>query len=189
MSEVKVVIDDIINEFIQYVPYAITTGVIVLAALYILLRVISRKVPYKDRNFTGRKLFVIYIAYIYCFIVISITYLSREPGSRDSLDLKLFSTFSSRLEYNIYPIENIILFIPFGFLLPLLWNKFYHPLCCMAAGFIFSLTIEISQHLTKRGFLQIDDMMTNTIGTLMGCLIAMLCRYISRNVLYLKQKS
>lgn len=40
----------------------------------------------------------------------------------------------------------------------------------MLAGFICSCSIEALQHITQTGYLQLDDVMTNTIGTILGWL-------------------
>ena len=42
---------------------------------------------------------------------------------------------------------------------------------CVLAGFLMSCTIEMSQLLTQRGYMQIDDVLTNTAGAMAGWLI------------------
>lgn len=42
---------------------------------------------------------------------------------------------------------------------------------CVLVGFLFSCVIEISQLITRRGFCQLDDIVTNTAGTMLGWLI------------------
>ena len=68
-------------------------------------------------------------------------------------------------------VENIIMFIPFGVLLPILFIKFRNGWLCVLTGFICSSSIEIVQHITQTGFLQLDDVVTNTTGTLLGWLV------------------
>ena len=41
----------------------------------------------------------------------------------------------------------------------------------MLTGFICSCSIEIVQHITQTGYLQLDDVVTNTMGTLLGWFI------------------
>lgn len=67
-------------------------------------------------------------------------------------------------------VENIIMFVPFGALLPLLFRKFRNGWACLLTGFICSCSIEIVQHITQTGYLQLDDVVTNTMGTLLGWL-------------------
>lgn len=41
---------------------------------------------------------------------------------------------------------------------------------CVLTGFVCSCSIEIVQHITQTGYLQLDDVVTNTTGTLLGWL-------------------
>lgn len=118
---------DICYTFINYLPYAIITGVILMMAICISMHLVLKDKLRSIIILYGKKLLVVYISYIYCFMVVSITFLSREPGSRDQVDLILFNTFSGKQWENIYPIENIILFIPFGVLIP---SRFYWYIQC-----------------------------------------------------------
>lgn len=67
-------------------------------------------------------------------------------------------------------VENIIMFIPFGVLLAILFRKFRSGWACVLTGFICSCSIEILQHITQTEYLQLDDVVTNTTGTLLGWL-------------------
>lgn len=66
---------------------------------------------------------------------------------------------------------NVLLFIPLGFFLPVLWNEFRSIKRVLLAGFLTTLVIEISQIFTYRAT-DIDDIITNIVGTLLGYLIA-----------------
>ena len=67
-------------------------------------------------------------------------------------------------------ILNIIMFIPLGFLLPFLWKKYQKLTPTLLFGFLFSLFIELSQLITLRAT-DIDDLIANTLGALIGYLI------------------
>lgn len=64
-------------------------------------------------------------------------------------------------------VENIILFIPIGFLLPVLWKRFERLSITIIAGALLSLLIEISQMLCYRAT-DVDDLIMNTLGALVG---------------------
>jgi glycopeptide antibiotics resistance protein len=163
----QIIIHDITAAFIEYIPYAAATGVLFICLIWILKSLIVRRTS--DTAFLKwKRLTLLYVLYLYFFITIAITLLSREPGSRKELNLKLFSTILSSQNNNVYPAENILLFIPFGFLLPLLWNKFRNVFFCLLAGLIFSLSIEAIQYATQRGYTQIDDVIMNVFGTMIG---------------------
>ena len=62
---------------------------------------------------------------------------------------------------------NIVLFMPVGFLLSIVteWKKLWKT---AVLGVNFSLFIEVIQLVTARGCVASDDVMLNTIGTLIG---------------------
>lgn len=62
---------------------------------------------------------------------------------------------------------NIILFMPLGFLLPALWREYRSLKWVTLSGFALSLMIEVLQIFTFR-LTDIDDLITNTLGTLAG---------------------
>lgn len=66
---------------------------------------------------------------------------------------------------------NVLLFIPFGFFLPTLWEKFRNVKSTIVAGLLTTLFIEISQLFTGRAT-DIDDVITNILGTIIGYYIA-----------------
>ena len=70
---------------------------------------------------------------------------------------------------------NMILFIPFGYLLPQIinWKAEWRAKWWMIiiAGFIFSLIIETSQLVFKFGVFEMDDLVKNTMGAAIGCLL------------------
>jgi len=62
---------------------------------------------------------------------------------------------------------NIAWFLPFGFLLPLLLNK-TSLIKVAAAGFMFSFVIEASQYVFRKGVAELDDLLLNTLGVVIG---------------------
>jgi glycopeptide antibiotics resistance protein len=105
-------------------------------------------------------------------MIFIITIFEREPGSRTGISLTLFETLGGPHD-NAYVIENILLFIPFGFLVPKMWKCLRRIPVCVFAGFCLSLTIEITQLLTQRGHFQVDDILMNTIGAGVGALFGL----------------
>lgn len=72
--------------------------------------------------------------------------------------------------FEISAILNIIFFMPFGFLLPTLWNKYRKLSYVILQGFLFSLIIELSQLFTHRAT-DITDLIMNTLGAVLGWLL------------------
>ena len=107
----------------------------------------------------------------YWLVLIQTALFSRESGSRKQISLILFETWGHSVQAHAYFIENIFMFIPFGILAPVLFKRMKKMYWCVLAGFLMSCTIEISQLLTQRGYMQIDDVLTNTAGAMAGWLI------------------
>ena len=74
---------------------------------------------------------------------------------------------------------NIVLFVPLGFLLPLLWEKQNGLFRILLAGASFSLLIELSQLLNIRNS-DIDDLLLNTLGAIIGFALYRLFAAIAR---------
>ena len=76
---------------------------------------------------------------------------------------------------------NVLLFVPLGFFLPVLWKRFRSFLWTGLFGLSFSLTIELLQLFTLRAT-DINDLMTNTTGTILGWLLGRLVLKLFRSI-------
>jgi glycopeptide antibiotics resistance protein len=73
---------------------------------------------------------------------------------------------------------NILWFVPFGFLLPLLIER-HRFVKTMLAGLMFSLAIETLQFVFYKGVAEIDDLILNSLGVLIGfCLCKLFNKFI-----------
>jgi glycopeptide antibiotics resistance protein len=73
--------------------------------------------------------------------------------------------------FDITNILNIILFIPFGFFLPTLWEKYRNLKLTFCYGLLLTVFIEVSQLFTTARTTDIDDIIMNSIGTICGWII------------------
>lgn len=152
-------------EPISYLPIGICIGLL----LYMLLSFLFKN--------NKKQLRLISIFLCYLVVVIIQTLLSRESGSRDGMDLALFSTWGDTIRSHAYVIENIIMLIPYGFLLSLLISNHFMLVGC--SGLLFSCCLEITQLITQRGYFQIDDIIMNTIGCMIGILVVQCMKKVS----------
>ena len=67
-------------------------------------------------------------------------------------------------------IGNIIAFMPLGFFVPLLFDKFNNYKKVIKVGFLSSLAIEITQLFVGSNVCDIDDIIYNTLGAIVGFL-------------------
>lgn len=103
----------------------------------------------------------------YVIIILEIAIFSREPGSRNGICMRLFGTWGDNEQMQAYVIENILLFIPFGFLFPLAFNRLRRRYTILTA-LVMSVFIEVVQLIAKCGFCQLDDVVMNVLGSGVG---------------------
>ena len=65
---------------------------------------------------------------------------------------------------------NILAFVPFGFFLPYLKKEYRRFWVVTLISFLFSQTIEAIQLVSKVGSFDVDDILLNTIGGMLGYL-------------------
>lgn len=150
----------------RYLPCGLAIGAFLAAAWLTAAKVISAHRGMPSVKPVPGILFSIYLS-----VMLVITFLSRESGSGNGIDLKLFSTWGINARNNAFVVENVLLFIPYGVLgaWNFRWmNRFWS---CLLAGILTSLCIEFLQFVTERGFFQIDDILTNTLGTVIGFIL------------------
>ena len=66
---------------------------------------------------------------------------------------------------------NIVIFMPFGFLVPILGRKKRNFWFTSLLSFALSLTVECIQLVTRTGCFDVDDIFLNTIGGMLGYLV------------------
>lgn len=63
---------------------------------------------------------------------------------------------------------NILLFVPLGILLPMQYKPYQSFWLTALTGFICSVGIETMQYITGRGLTEVDDVIHNTLGAVIG---------------------
>lgn len=82
----------------------------------------------------------------------------------------------SRILENI--LGNIIIFVPFGLILPAIRNKPIKNIIYLAI--FFSAAIEISQFIFGMGSTDIDDLIFNVLGAVIGCFLYTIIKKITK---------
>ena len=97
---------------------------------------------------------------IYILIILWITLFSREP-----MTTRIFRGLFWEIEMGYWNniIQNILLFIPLGFLIGGKRG--------IIAGVLLSIGIELTQYIAVLGYCELDDVLNNTIGAAIGSLL------------------
>ena len=115
------------------------------------------------------------------------TILSRQSSGIHQTEMRLMWGLQEMIagnpnwkQFALYWIENVLLFIPFGFLFP---KNDYRVV--LLSGFLMSICIETVQYFGCLGLCELDDVICNTLGSLAGFLLAMV---VQRMVSIIKEK-
>ena len=101
----------------------------------------------------------------YCFLILAATVFSRRVMGEAKLELMPFWSYKKAIAGHGLRNEilaNILMFVPVGALLPMVVKR---P---VLIGIGFSAFIELLQLFTHRGLCETDDVISNTLGLLMG---------------------
>lgn len=142
----------------------------------------------KKLRFLGRVLFILYLVFIVYFLIFAEVYGRSGIMEEYHYNLVLFKEINRFIQYrhelgafavfaNLF--GNILIFVPFGFLLPMgskkrsflttTWNSFFMSLC-----------VEIFQLMTKVGSFDVDDLLLNTLGGVLGYILFVICNAMRR---------
>lgn len=181
----KIIARDIIEPF-TYLPKGLIYGVILIMVLTLI-----NGLWYKFRRYlliSPIKIICLGLFTVYMYTLLQQTYYSRPPGSRNTVSLILGETWQGNVQSKAYVIENILMMIPFGVLLPNVLRPAENFFCCIPLGFLFSVCLEYAQFLSQRGHMQVDDVIMNVIGTIIGYLFFVTVKLLRRLNKNLKEK-
>lgn len=140
----------------------------IAAVLLIPVFVLLNKYHY--RNSTRTVLYFFFAVYLSAMFAVvglpDIRYIRFDPHFNFVPFRYMFSDFLNSF-------LNVVLFFPMGLLLPLFWIRFHTVAATVLFGFQISFFIEALQIFTYRAS-DVNDLITNTFGTLMGWITARL---------------
>ena len=147
---------------------------------------------------TGRLLFFAYILILIYFLFFAEWY-NHAPGIREEVRLNLrpfaeigrFWHHRDSLGFRAVFLNlagNVIGFIPVGFILPVIDRKFSGFFGTLLTGIALSVIVEILQLLTHVGICDIDDVILNAAGTIIGYVLFRILRRYERKRFHAKKQ-
>ena len=112
----------------------------------------------------------------YIVVVLSFTVFTRSIGIYSAQTKLLWSYqrwIAGGWNFGREILKNIALFIPFGIFIATILPK-YRIIVSLIFGVLLSSTIEILQLVLMRGLFELDDILSNTLGSAIGCSIFLL---------------
>ena len=112
---------------------------------------------------------------VYLIFTFYLTVVSRATSNIDNIRTEWLEGYKSI--HDVYAISenylNILLFVPIGCLVGLVVRK-YRLIYAVFVGLFVSETIECAQLIWQRGTFDVNDLMNNTIGAMVGGAIAVI---------------
>lgn len=141
----------------------------------------------KYRTF-GKVMFVFYIAFLVYFLCFAEWYGRAEVPQGYRYNLVLFKEINRFIVYreelgalavfaNLF--GNILIFVPYGFFISMAstFRGFFKTLFYSAG---LSLGVETFQLFTRVGSFDVDDLLLNTVGGILGYVLFLICNIIRR---------
>ena len=135
----------------------------------------------------GKVLFIVYILFLLYFLIFSDWY--GRSGVMDYYhynltplkEIKRFWEYREQLGFwaIINLAGNVLIFLPFGFFKSMASRnrRFWET---VMDGFLLSLLVEVFQLLSKVGRFDVDDLILNTSGVMIGYFIFVICNVTRR---------
>lgn len=119
------------------------------------------------------RIFIGLLFAIYSASLLYITLFGRLSERIDTISLFPFWSYlamiqTSNLNMGRQILYNILAFVPLGILLPILGRRFQRLKIILLCGFLLSAMIESAQFLFHLGWCDIDDVINNTAGAVIG---------------------
>ena len=149
---------------------AIVIGIILFVFCTVSLSLWKKK---HGKNMNGKEMVIIFLLCIYLTFLFGVTLLNRRPEQSYSMELMPFwsyqeSLFNGNVSLGEQIFYNIMAFVPFGIFFPVLLHNMQRLRRVAAAALLLSAFIETTQLLFKCGLCELDDVMNNTLGAVIG---------------------
>lgn len=151
----------------------------IIGVMIVILVVLVRKLFNKETELSDILTGIIMAVYV--SIILQLTLVCRSDNSRIGIELDVFhGLVGPENDFHwlmiAYVVLNCMLFIPFGFVLSLFSfvNERRYVIqvaLVMLISLIVSLSIETTQLITGRGYYETQDMVSNTLGGIIGWLV------------------
>ena len=119
-------------------------------------------------------------AFVFCYYLIGVLTMTGIGKIQEFSPRFVVIPFLDMIRGPVDTVLNVLLFIPFGFFLPLMYRKYDRIRRIAFTGLLLSFAIEFIQ-MFGRGATDINDLITNTAGACLGyCLYQWLSRFAQK---------
>ncbi len=178
------------SAFMDHLLYLMGRGMTVLGAVALVfglgILMVYRNFKGKNRPFPWKKAILTMLLAGWAVLLLYVTVFQGSfGGGARWLNLQPFlmlrealNRFTPQTWLNL--LINLLPFVPLGILLPLLFPKTEKWYGILAAGLGTALAMELLQYVTAEGICDIDDLILDTMGTMLGWSFLMLVLSLKR---------
>ena len=141
---------------------------------------------YKMQKFNKMQCAAAILLSLYIVVLLYFTVTGRYSHEEYEYKINFFTSYRWFFQYNGEQVLrqlliNFVMLMPVGFLLPAVINAKHKYLITLALSLLLTVFIETMQLITKCGSFEIDDIINNFVGAVIGMLIYMLLSRIIQN--------
>lgn len=135
---------------------------------------------YKERPRIQTGILVIFISYL--LAVLYITTFMRHAGSNHQVQMEVMNWLrEDSVESFEHIFLNMAMFVPIGVIFPFITDSFHKKMVSgVSFGILFSTAIETGQLFLHSGTCDIDDILSNSLGALIGTCLAVTGMWIKQ---------
>lgn len=179
-----------IGLLMQILPFGIIAGLIGIVATITAAALKGGKTNITHTVLTKKAILAFSVAFYFTYTLgISFFHSSRVSSFSISFPFAhLAEALINRSSYLLFNVLiNVIAFMPFGCLVPLLWRRINNYQRIVSISLLCSCCIESIQLITRRGSFSCDDVIGNVIGAMIGFgAMKMVQRYRNSSVSFIE---
>ena len=159
-----------VSGLINDIPTGVYEGFLLIFCLGVILLLVINK----DKGKKGAKQILGFLACEYALLIYCSTVVFRKTVETIGYNFTPFWSYTAihkgRSDLIDVVVMNVVVFVPIGFLMGMAFNRIKWWMSVLI-GLGVSLPIELFQFVFKRGYAEVDDVIHNTLGCLIGFML------------------
>ena len=146
----------------------------VICCLCIYFLVLPKSKKSNEWKVKGKKICILGIFFVYVIFIFVVTVFSRQIGNEYKVQLVLLDGLRDMNHLGraaVRDLLNLIFFVPSGFLACWFCGEKWRTKKAVLISFLISIIVEICQLIGRYGTFDVDDLLFNTLGGLLGAII------------------
>ena len=166
----------------HYFPEVFVNRIIISVLVFVVFCAVTIFL-YKRQKFNKVQCIAAILLSLYIVVLLYFTVVGRYSHEEYGYEIQFFTSYRWFFRHNEEQmlrqlLINLVMLIPVGFLLPIIINVKHKYLITMALSLLLTVFIETMQLIMKCGAFEIDDIINNFVGAVIGMLIYMLLNRI-----------